>query len=104
MLLMARPEATSRPHETAISATTSARLIRPMRRLDEPRDSSFRISFTFAREAWGAGQRRDHAATSGAERGANRDLLRANGGAREEEVGHVGARDQHHAEHGAEHR
>ena len=53
--MIERPEATSRPHDTAISATTSARLSRPTRSPDEPRDSSFSTSFTSWRDAWSAG-------------------------------------------------
>ena len=37
-LLIVRPAATSRPHESAISNMTSPRLMRPMRKLDAPRD------------------------------------------------------------------
>ena len=49
-LLIIRPAATSRPHDSAISNTTSALLILPMRKLDAPRVSSFRISLMSARD------------------------------------------------------
>ena len=50
-----RPDATSRPHDNAISKITSPRLRRPMRKLDAPRDSSLRISLMSARDDWYAG-------------------------------------------------
>ena len=49
-LLIIKPAATSRPHESAISNITSALLMRPMRKLDAPRDSSLRISLRSARD------------------------------------------------------
>ena len=54
-LLIIRPAATSSPHDSAISNTTSALLILPMLRLDAPRESSFRISLMSARDDWNAG-------------------------------------------------
>ena len=44
------PDATSRPQDSAISNTTSALLILPIFRLDDPRVSSFRISLRSARD------------------------------------------------------
>ena len=58
-LLIINPAATSRPQERAISKTTSARLSRPMRKLDAPRESSFRISPMSARDACQAGSSPD---------------------------------------------
>ena len=49
-LLIIRPAATSSPHESAISNITSALADRPMRKLDAPRASSFRISLMSARD------------------------------------------------------
>ena len=49
-LLIIRPAATSRPHDSAISNTTKALLILPIRKLDAPRVSSLRISLMSARD------------------------------------------------------
>jgi hypothetical protein len=54
-LLIIRPAATNSPQESAISKTTSALLILPMRKLDAPRVSSLRISLMSARDDWIAG-------------------------------------------------
>ena len=51
-LVIINPDATSRPHDSAISNTTSALLILPMRKLEAPRVSSLRISLMSARDDW----------------------------------------------------
>src|SRR3970040_1236084 len=53
------PDATSSPHDSATSNTTSALLIFPILRFDEPRDSSFRTSLRSARDDWYAGMMPD---------------------------------------------
>ena len=50
-LLIMSPLATSRPQHSAISNTTSARLIFPILKLDAPRFSSFSTSLMSARDA-----------------------------------------------------
>ena len=54
-LLIMRPLATSRPQLSAISKTTSARLMLPIFRLDEPRFSSLSTSLMSDLDAWIAG-------------------------------------------------
>jgi hypothetical protein len=55
MLFTAIPAATSSAHDSATSATTSARLNLARRKLDDPRPSSFRTSPMLTPDAWNAG-------------------------------------------------
>ena len=54
-VLIIRPAAISRPHETASSTTTSAPLNRPIRALVDPRESSLSTAPALTREACSAG-------------------------------------------------
>ncbi len=57
MLRTTRPETTSSANDSAISPTTSQRDMRPMRRLVDPRPSSFSNGSTSPRDARSAGTR-----------------------------------------------